>query len=87
MSLRMYTDTTDTIIAESPEDAMAIWAELYGMQYTELTGCTGDDWDEVPGDKPWTLSFPDEPGRPSETRSALEWVLAEGRCHLGSTEY
>lgn len=87
MPLHMYTDSTDTVIAESPEDAVAVWAEQHGVGYTDETGCTAEDWDRVPDGKAYTLHLVDEPGLPSKTQTAMQWVLAEGRCHLGSTEY
>ncbi len=86
-TLLMYGDSTDKVIAESPDDAMALWAAQYGMSYTEETGCGPDEWLSVPADKPVTLCFPDDANRPSETRSAAEWIASKGRCWFGSTEY
>lgn len=85
MSLHMFREETDTVIAESPEDAAKVWAEQCG-DYREARD--GDDpvecWGQIPDDKPVTLSYPEEV---AATMTAAEWCAKDGRGFWGSTEY
>lgn len=89
--LHCYTDDTDTVVAESPEDAIAAWEEYVGDKWDlEMNGA----WDLVPDDrklKIWCdgMGTPDEPdanGAQVIERTAKEWADEQGRGWLCSTE-
>ena len=75
------------IAAKGCLDPLKVWAEHYGDDYTETSGCGVEAWEQVPGDERKKLCFPDEPGRPTEERTAAEWITLQGRGWHGSTEY
>lgn len=80
--LHMYqNDVIDTVIATSPEDALAVVNEWIGESYAD-----GDDdrvFRLVRDDRPITLHEDDGP----KTMTAREWCEHAGRCFLASTEF
>ena len=91
-TLHCYTDDTDTVVAESPADAIKAWEEYVGDKWdTERNG----EWDLVPDDKKFKI-WCDGAGNPDEheadgaqliERTAAEWASSRGRGWLCSTEY
>lgn len=80
----MYTDSVDTVVATSPEDAMAVWAETCGLDYADESGRGVEAWTAIPDDKPVRLYYPTEE---AATLTAAEWCAEGGRGFWGSTEF
>ena len=53
----LYTDGTDTVIAESESDADIVWSNEMGEDHDE---CTETPWVMIPDDKPFPIFFEDE---------------------------
>jgi hypothetical protein len=79
--LAVYVDSEDeeAVVAFSPEDAAAIYREMYGEDLAH----DGEPavWEALPNEEALTLR--DENGNTS-TRTCAEWVQ-DGRGHIGST--
>lgn len=74
MSLSVYQNETDCLIAKSEEDAKLVWYEHFGTWYED-------------GFCPFELLPPDAAVyhlREDITRTAAEWVRLKGRCLLFS---
>ncbi len=85
LTLQIYQDETDTVIAYSPEDAVLVWEAQTGEDYEATTGAGSEVWTlyQYPTLR---LVHPDE-DLADEVRTVTEWVTKEGRAWLGSTEY
>ena len=53
--LRVWYDGSDTVVAESAEDAAAVWSEFMGAIWDYETA--GDDYEWVERDDWWVLSI------------------------------
>lgn len=82
MTLRLWTNGFDTYVAESPADIPAMHKAWngYDMDADEREFYERDD--EV-----ITIASPDDEGCPSVTKTAAEWIAANGPGLLCSTEY
>ena len=79
------TSGSETVIAESPAAAWAILEREMHLARDEFD--EGAEWEQRPDDKPMTMIHVDDPGQPSETLTATQWVAKQGRGYFGSTEY
>ena len=102
MTLHVYTNDTDTVIAADLDDVRAIVEAQIGCTL-EAEGWSLDDWRQVPDDKPLTIVdnegdlakrgetiIPPPPGLdvyPRVTKTCAEWVASDGRGFLCSTEF
>ena len=75
--LRLWTNGFDTYVAESPTDIPAMHKAWNGYDM---------DADER-DDEVITIASPDDDGGPSVTKTAAEWIAANGPGLLCSTEY
>lgn len=93
MAIKVWTDGTDTYVAEDVDDIRAIVIELHGS----WENWQDSEWEVVPDDKPITIVDVDGAfGRKgykvdgvnnTVTMTAAQWVTSEGRGMLCSTEY
>lgn len=87
LMLKVFTNRTDTVVAEDLADMQRIIEEQYGATF-EQEGWTLDEWSLVPDDKPITICNIHDRGRDDkETRTAAEWAVHNGRGLLCSTEW
>lgn len=80
--LSIYENDCDTVIAYSPEDAMAVWEDHIGDSYTADEYGTVDDWTPRKGES-LRIHFDGD----IQTRTHAEWIDKEGRSFLCSTEF
>ena len=87
MSLRVFTNGTDTVVAKDLPDVQRLVEAHYGATFRQ-EGWELQDWHEVPGDKPITIVNLNDHG-PSDkaTMTAAQWAAHEGRSFLCSTEW
>lgn len=97
MTLKVWTNDTDTVIAEDLADVRKIIEEMYGS-WEEFDR---EDWHAYPDDR--VLRIVDDEGDLRErgfatttnpltghevvARTCAEWIASEGRGFLCSTEY
>ncbi len=82
MSLSVWTDGEDWVVAESAEDATAIWTEHYGEPAEELHW---KRWDDV---RTLSVFDFDEDGNVHKVmRPCAEWIAQNGRGWLCSVNY
>jgi len=91
MTLKMYDNDNDWVIAESPEDATKVYIEAMGDP-----GLREDEWGwrELPPEKSlklWTdpdgtVSCPDEPGATLVSSTVTELIVKLGRHYVGSRD-
>ena len=102
MPLHVFTNDTDTVIAENLDDVRSIIEARYGSTL-ESEGWSLDDWEQLADDRPLTIVdnegdlakrgetvIPPPMGvdaYPRVTKSCAEWVKSDGRGFLCSTEY
>jgi hypothetical protein len=86
-----YTNGIDTIIGTSLGEAIAAYASEIDLDPFELLS---DEWDELRDGSNLTISEPDEPGNPKETKKVSVWIAEQIANHgdnfsrlLGSSEY
>lgn len=85
--MKVFTNGTDTVVAENLADVQAVIEAQYGATF-EQEGWTLDEWREVPSDKPITIcNVHDRGSDDKETRTAAEWAALDGRGLLCSTEW
>ena len=85
--LKVFTNHTDTVVAESLADTQALLEEQYGTTF-EAEGWSIDEWSEVRDDHVITICNVDDKGPDSKkTLTAAEWAKSEGRGLLCSTEW
>ena len=83
----MFTNDTDTIVAEDLADVAIVLADHYGSSMAE-EGWTLDEWGLVTDDTSITIRNVHGNGwDDKETRSAAEWAKQNGRGFLCSTEW
>jgi hypothetical protein len=78
--LKMFTDGTDTIIAESLEEARVHAAICDCCWYPE-------EWEELPAEKKFTYVHVETEGQPEETKTVGEWIAQHGAGFFATTEY
>lgn len=93
MELHVFTNKTDWVIAADVDDAWRAWEEHSGEERADYdTEWTWDQlaptheitiWCDAEGDP----CEPEEDGSDLITRAAAEWIAAQGRGFLCSTEY
>ena len=86
MTLRLYTNDTDTVVANSAKEALNLWC----AEFEEDPKDHVDSFYELPDDKMLTIIDQDggedwEGGRKSQLHS--EWAREHGPGFLCSTEY
>jgi len=77
--LKLWTDGTETYVAESIEDAMRMQRETLGENPEP------QDWEERIPLGPLTIHLDD--GQREVTRTAEEWIASNGPGFLCSTEF
>ena len=86
--MKIYSNDTDWIVAESREDAIAHHDALTGESWLDDIG-TLDDWVEIADGK--LLSIVDIDTDEEVTKTAAEWIKDAGEIQeafvLASTEY
>ena len=80
--MKLLTNGTDFVIAESVEDARKYLIEYCGYSEEETDG--EQDWYQIDNDK--ELKVSDELNSLSETKKVSEWIKENGRGLLASTE-
>ena len=83
--MQVYTNGTDTVVAESIDDVRAVVEAQYGCTM-ESEGWSLDEWHRVKDDKPITITNYDDQGN-KLTLTAAEWAARDGRGLLCSTEW
>lgn len=87
MTLKVFTNHVDTVVAKDLDDVAAVLANHYGSTMEE-EGWSLDDWGEVADEKVITIrNFNDRGWDDKGTRTAAEWARTEGRGFLCSTEW
>jgi hypothetical protein len=82
VALKVWTDGTDTVIAEDIRDVQKVIEELHGSWESE-----DDDWGEVK-DESEVITIHNFDGNGAVlSKTAGEWIVSEGRGFLCSTEY
>ncbi len=92
MTLKMYHDGHDWVIAESPEDATKVYIAAIGDPGLEDDEWT---WHELPPEKSlkfWTdsdgaISEPSEPGAALVSSTVAELIAKFGRSYVGGMDY
>jgi hypothetical protein len=92
MTLKMYDDGHDWVIAENPEDAMKVYSEAIGSPVeSEDEWC----WEELPPEKSlkfWmdaagNVSEPGVRGATLVSSTVTELIAKFGRSYVGSRDY
>ena len=90
MALHVWTNGTDTVIAEDRNDALRVMQEHTGDPCEEYDR---DDWRVHPDDKVLPIRYEEgeldlPPGtKPVVTRTCAEWIAANKRGFLCTTEW
>jgi hypothetical protein len=79
-ALHVFSDGTDTVVAASLEDALAVWTEHAGEREDDM-----DPFELVPDEKPLTITDADD--GTMETKTAGQWADDNGRGFMCSTEW
>ena len=82
MTLSVWHDGEDWIIAESAEDATVVWAEHYGEPAEELRWKRWDDNRTLS-----MFDFGDDDEVTKVTRTCAEWIAGNGRGWLCGANY
>jgi len=83
--LQVWTNATDTAIAESAEDAIRVWCEATGERLEDYAHQV-DEWSTYPPTKVLTIqNFNGD--NVTIPRTCAELIASEGRCYLCSTEF
>lgn len=90
MTLHVFTDDADTVIATDIIDASIVWSEQMGGEPEDHEV----EWDQIPPDQEITIwcDSDGEPGDPGEcgteqlTKTAAQWAIDRGRGFLCTTE-
>ena len=82
MSLSVWSDGEDWVVAESAEDATAIWTEHYGEPAEELYWKRWDD-----GRTLSVFDFDEDDNVHKVMRPCAEWIAQNGRGWLCSVNY
>lgn len=80
--LHAWTDDIDTVIAESFDDAWAVWCEYFGEKRENYKNDNG--FSRLSRDLKWTIT--DSKGN-TKTQTIRRWIIEQGRGFLSSTEY
>lgn len=83
--MKVFTNGTDTVVAESIDDVPGAWASSHGVDFFDEGGDL-DYWDHVDDDKVIAICDADGHGT-KQTRTAREWADLNGRGLLCSTEW
>lgn len=85
--MKVFTNDTDTVVAEDLADVQRVVEAHYGATF-EQEGWTLDEWEQVPDDQVITIcNFHDRGADDKEARTAAAWASSEGRGFLCSTEW
>jgi hypothetical protein len=84
-TLSVWTNTVDTVIAATKEDAIAVLREHCGYSGSELASM--EDFRVVPADKLLTIAEDDGSSTVGTVMTAAQWAEKYGRGFLCSTEY
>lgn len=85
--MKVWTNDTDTVVAEDLADVQRVVEAHYGSTF-EQEGWTLDEWGEVADDKPITICNLHDRGPDDKlTQTAAEWIQMNGRGFLCSTEW
>lgn len=87
--LKIWTNDTEYVIAESADEAIAITCELTEIPAADYAD---DEWYAWPDDKPFTFRYEEDQeyrGSPKrcETHTGAEWVALRGRGYFACSEY
>jgi hypothetical protein len=83
VSLHVWHDGYDWVVAESAEDAVDVECDITSNR---LSDYDPDEWQQLPDDKPLKIVDWDGNGTDREQPCAA-WVAENGRGFLCSTEY
>lgn len=87
MALRVFTNDTDTVVADDLADVQTVVEQQYGVTF-EQEGWTLAEWREVTSTEPITIRNAHGQGwDDKETKTAFEWVASNGRGFLCTTEW
>lgn len=87
MALKCFSDGTDTVVAESEQDAYAVWKETIGASYHD-EAAEGERLLELPDDKVLTITNDEAPeGEEKVSMTCAQWAEQTGRDFLCSTEF
>lgn len=98
--LHFYSNGVDTLIAESPEDAIALWESTTGESFENYEE-GGFELLDLGDNGMIKLHFPDDEIRPCDVprggrrhypspyveATEKQWIEHSGRCFFSSTEY
>lgn len=83
MNLKVWSDKFVWLIAESAEDARAVYCETTGEKLDDYDPKDLEQW---PDDKPITIFDSDTNTGPKTTLLPAEWIARRGRGFLCTTE-
>ncbi|MCU0686581.1 MAG: hypothetical protein MUF34_30765 [Polyangiaceae bacterium] len=81
--LAVWYDGGERVVAESAEDALAVWAEFNGCDQAEHDDFDdGDVFERVPDEETITINMGEDGLGPPLTLTARQWALVSGRSWL-----
>lgn len=88
-TLKIWTNDTEYVIAESADEAIQIASDLTGVPIGDYAE---DVWYARPDDKPFTFVYEEDyeyRGSPErrETHTSAEWVALHGRGYFACSEW
>lgn len=87
MTLSVFTNGVDTVVARDLADVQTVVEAQYGSTF-EQEGWSLDEWEQVASDKDITICNISNRGSDAKlTMTAAKWAAQEGRGFLCSTEW
>jgi len=85
--MKVFTDGTDTIIAEGIDDAWKVWEKHCGEKREDYEPGSGNFWEELSDETELSIHDDDHPLPNPQKKTCAEWIKINGRGFLCSTEW
>lgn len=86
VTLSLFTDDQDTVVASDMQDAAEVWAKDQGSTYEDAVGDTFDEcWRRIGDDE--VIRIHNDEGGETVVKRAEEWAASNGRGFLCSTDW
>lgn len=85
MALHMWTNDHEWVIAESEDDAWAVWEAHIGEKRADYQASM--EWHKCDPTKPFTFVDVDEDPPVKTTKTRAEWIAEHGRGYFASEDY